>query len=199
MKTEDILEHIDKALEEQEVLKKLYYPVGGILEEENMESVLHISKIGFPVWSLRECRQKLFPIKTAALRRTINGVLISVIPKTHQKYGTIISCQDKNTPAMEHLWIGEAVRVFCIQPLVQEFENDEIYLSRPAVQNSIFVYDHSHNLLPFHQEGEKIKLEEKVKGYVHYRPILEMRLKSFEVENEEWALKTSWQMELEEI
>ncbi len=55
-----------------------------------MESVLKISKIGFPLWSLRDCIQKLYPIKTASLRRTINGNLISVIPESHKKYATSI-------------------------------------------------------------------------------------------------------------
>lgn len=166
-----------------------------------MESVLKISKMGFPPWSLRDAHQKIGPIAAPVMRRTINGTLVSIAPPTHRKYATLITCQDKQGPAMDDIWVGDAVEVACIQPFIQAFCTDTLELSRPAVTGSIRAYDQTGASVGFVQEGQILRLQipAGITGYVSYRPLLQMRLKSFQLHNHEWDLQTAWQMDLEEI
>lgn len=169
---------------------------------------LVISRAGFPPFSARGVTQTLEPLLCGEMRRTIDGRLVYTGLSNHQKYKSLILCEDKAALAMGSLWRGAEVKVSCIASLTQECQGqkgDTVVLMRPAVLGSIRLYDESH-------QRYEVRLEENGtvvtftgsgdypdKLYLTYRPLLKMRILTFKILTDEWGGKGGWRMTLEEI
>jgi hypothetical protein len=162
------------------------------------ETELIISRFGFPPFSARNCHQQLLPLRGGEFRRTINGKLHYLGRPTHQKFKTVISCDDKATLAFDQFWLGADLMVSCIQSLWQEVivGPDAVRLLRPAVADSV-ITQHKHQLET--PTTLRIQAKQGTKVMVRYNPILQMRVTHFSMDTQEWSGKSSWVLELEEI
>ena len=167
-----------------------------------MESELILDRGRFPPLSARGCTQHLIPIESGMLRRTINGALVYTGNTLTHKYRSVISCEDKASPALEGLWRGSEVRVGCIQHLWHQSTKQEILLERDPIEGSVFAMTNVRENLEIQSiTGRKVIL---VKGgleetFVAYRPWLDMRITSFAFITDEWGLKVGWRLELQEV
>ncbi len=167
-----------------------------------METVLEIKGIGFPAFSCRDVKQTLVPIATGEMCRTVNGELRHIGSQNHKKFKTTLRCHDQALPGMQQSWVGAPLTVHCVSILFEQFESDELVkLSRAPVPGSVSVMNYLGHKVSFEIEGDCILSHESPQGIlrISYRPILEMRLISFEMQEQEWGDGASWQMLLEEI
>lgn len=148
----------------------------------------------------RECTQTLTLLPQGVLRRTINGNLVYVGHKGHQKFKSQISCKDQATPALSGVWEGTLLKVGCLQALTQIVpqEADHIDLERPFVDFQLFDNaGQSHDSLE--SEGKRVFLDSTFPGgYIRYQPSLKMIVKKYELETNEWGLSVGWRLDLEE-
>lgn len=166
------------------------------------ESELIIEGIIFPKFSSRGVRQTLVPIHTPELRRTINGELLYLGKHSHHKFKCSIQCQDLKSIGLNDCWVGSAVTVACVVPLIQRFEGQGPFvLMRPARAESIRVIDSFGHPLGFEFDGDKtLKLDGTTGPYeISYQPILQMRIHSWGTGVHEWDAQEQWSLELEEI
>lgn len=150
-----------------------------------------------PPLSARGCVQELMPVSLGALRRTINGKLVYV-GKPQLKYRSHIWCQDKGALASEGLWRGTLVKVGCIQRLWQKADGGQVVLERDPVEGSVAAVDSLQvpvNITSV--KGRTVVVERK--GFICYRPWLEMRVTGFSLTTHEWEVKGGWKLELEEV
>lgn len=172
------------------------------LQEAALESNLLIEESGFPLFSSRQCTQSLSLVPSGELMRTVNGELLFVGETTQQKYRSVIRGKDRCPPAFEGLWRGRAVRVHCIQPLVQVGEGKrEMTLTRPAVSRSYAVFDAARTPLDYEEEQRVVRLNQSHNGpwYVQYRPLLDMMISDIYWESSERQGEQTWLISLEEI
>lgn len=160
-----------------------------------METELVIQGVSFPPFSARGCIQTLTPLEGGDLKRTINGELIYSGSPRHQKYHSVITCQDKTAVSLEGLWRGSVVDVHCIQRFWQLGEAEEITLSKDPVEGSIMV--HGGDLLE--TRGRSLKINGGKGVYVSYRPKLTMSVLKFSLLTDEWGMACGWSLDLEEI
>lgn len=151
-------------------------------------------------FSSRECTQTLAPISQGVLRRTINGTLVCVSHGGHRKFESTISCKDKAPPAFDGLWKGTLLKVGCIQTMIHMVPKsvEKVQLERDPLS------------LHLHEYGGKIWSVEKLQdrwagipsqfpgGFLVYRPLLNMVVKNYYLETDEWGLTVGWKLELEE-
>jgi len=138
-------------------------------------SNLVLTGLGASPWSLRGATQTLEHVEAATqLRRTVNGSLIDISATQLRKYKSLITGSDQLPPAFDSKWPGMLVTVDCSTELS--------YLTggsagRPVVSGSSRV------------DG----------AYTFYRPQLTMRIVNFQSTHDEYAAKTAWTLELEEV
>jgi hypothetical protein len=151
-------------------------------------------------FSGRECTQTLSPISQGNLRRTINGRLVCIGGRGHRKFQSTISCKDKAPPAFDGLWNGTLLQVGCIQTLTQIIPrlSERVQLEREAV--SLHLHEHSGKIWSVELLSDRwIKIPEKFPGgFLNYRPQLQMVVKNYSIETDEWGLSVGWKLELEE-
>jgi hypothetical protein len=147
-------------------------PVDPLLVQQG--TLLQIVGLGISLYSARGCTQTYAPIPAAkALRRTINGDLIDISFSQFDKFQSEITCRDMKSPALDGVWPGREVTVYCIAELVVASGQP---ITRQVVAHSDYVED----------------------GFYHYRPILDMRVVDYQVGAEEWAASVNWKLTLEE-
>lgn len=150
--------------------------------------------------SLRGCTQTLTPLGQDVLRRTINGVLVCVSSPNHRKFQSTISCKDKAPPAFDGLWKGTRLNVGCIQYMTQSVlkGTQQIRLEREAV--ACYLYENSGKVWEVKKEDERVMAIpfEFPGGFLTYRPLLNMLVKDYHLETDEWGLAVGWKLELEE-
>jgi hypothetical protein len=134
---------------------------------------------GVNPYSARGLKGTLKPIDLAQgddkLARTINGTLISIGAPQMQKYRLEIQGEDQAPPALENLWAGQVVTVFCHAELARRTGDTA---SRIEVAGSTRV------------EG----------NYTYYRPRLIMRVVEWESAlDDEWEVNYNWSLTLEEV
>lgn len=168
-----------------------------------MESELTINIGGLPPFSARGCEQILIPITQGEFHRNINGELIYLGEDTHTKYKSVIKCSDKAAIATNGLYRGREIELGCIQRLWQKFEEDQrdIRLDKIPVEATIFAYDQNNKEITItHHQGKNVRLQaHHPKGYICYRPLLNMRVVQYSLSTNEWGVKVGWEMECEEI
>lgn len=137
-------------------------------------TLLELVGIGIPPYSARGLTQTLEPIDGAGnVVRAIDGSLLDLSYPPFQKYKSSISCGDQTPPAVDGIWPGKVVTVSCAAELSYPDGGAPL---RPVVPGSA-------------------RLEA---GFWFYRPVLSMRVMSFNVSTDEWGAAVSWSMELEE-
>lgn len=140
-------------------------------------TILTMEGLGVPPYSARGLSQSLAPIDMASqTRRTINGSLKDLSVSQFHKYKSTITGDDQDPPAVSGRWPGQIVQVECIAELCYRTA-DGPAPERVAVSGS-----------------------ERIDGdFTFFRPVLTMRVLSFQWEKDEWGATVSWSMELEEI
>lgn len=144
----------------------------------NADTLLVISGFGNMLYQARGLTQTLEPIGAASqLERTINGVLTDLSAPQFRKYTSKISVpSDVEAPPLENVWPGLQVTVECV-----------CELAYPAGRSGS-------------PEREEVSGSSRTEnGFVFYRPVLAMRIKSMDQQLDEWKRQTSWSLELEEI
>lgn len=139
-------------------------------------TLLRLSGPGVSPYSARGLNQTLEPIAAAENNwRTINGGYIDVSAPQFRKYHSVITCSDQNAPAFDGVWPGQLLTVDCAATLSYKTEGGSP--AREVVPDSSYV------------EGD----------YTIYRPRLQMRVKSYNTQEDEWGATISWTLDLEEI
>lgn len=108
------------------------------------------------------------------LRRDVNGWLRSVADVRFQKFRSVISCRDGETPCLDGGWIGETVEVSCAVELSYPTGATP---QRPAVAGST------------RTQG----------GFTFYRPALTMIVAGISNSFQEYAAVYQWSITLEEV
>lgn len=169
-----------------------------------MQTELTLSVGGLPPLSARGCIQDLQPIPQGKCVRTLTGDLIFIGNPRH-KYKTTVRCSDENVLATGGLNVGQDVTVGCIQRLCQKVpahqEAVKVTLEREPVPGSVSVLaEDKKERLSFQVEGTSVRLAPyETDAFIFYAPLLHMRVLSFTLTTDEWKMKTSWTLEMEEI
>lgn len=151
-------------------------PVENVLPA-GADTLLVISGMGNFQYQARGLTQTLGLIPQATdLERSINGKLIDMGNPVFRKFMSKITCTDVDAPPLDGLWPGMAVTVQCAAGLSYATGNPGSPC-RPEVSGSSYV------------QG----------GFTFYRPTLEMLVKTFSENWEEWRGDMGWVLELEEI
>jgi hypothetical protein len=167
------------------------------------DSDLKIEIVGeqdvIPTMSARECTQTLTPQSQGYFRRTVSGEL-KCINAGDLKYRSTIHCQDKIPPALSKLKAGSVVRVHCIQYLTESVAKDSVshQLEREGFDINLFDFQGKRwTSKPL--QNRSVSITQGFQGgFIMYKPILTMMVKSFSFETNEWNLSVSWTLELEE-
>ena len=158
---------------------------------------------GLPQERAKNCVQELFPVANGEFKKSINGNLFFVETSNRQKYRSIISCSDLNSPIINKIWIGTQINVGCIQNLCQVIQPGETVLDlvRPAVANSIRVTNCLGQSVLHSILGNQILLQKpnNQKFFVSFKPWLTMLVTNFSMKTNEWKMESGWTLELEEI
>lgn len=132
-----------------------------------------------PEYSARGLKGTLVPIDLARgsdkLARTVNGTLIDISAPQMRKYRLEAAGEDMDPPALDGLWVGMQVLVYCHVELGRH--TDAGTLGRNAVPSST------------RTEG----------AFTFYRPSLTMLIVEYQSERAEWEDKCSWSLVLEEV
>jgi len=151
-------------------------------------------------FSVRECTQTLAPISQGVLRRTINGVLVCVGNKGHRKFESTITCKDKAPPAFDGLWKGTLLKVGCIQTMTHVVPAviERVQLEREGL--SLHLHEYGGKIWSAKMgKNREVKIPSTFPGgFLTYRPVLNMIVKNYFLETDEWGLSVGWQLELEE-
>lgn len=140
-------------------------------------TVLSLVGMGVPPYSARGLSQTLEPIDQALhVERTINGELIDLGYEPMYKYKSTITGSDQRPPAVDGVWPGKLVQVECIATLCHP---EYAEFGRPPVNYDDAVINEA--------------------GFVVYRPILEMMVLGFSIDEDEWGATVGWKLELEEV
>lgn len=142
----------------------------------NAFTVLKMEGIGVPPYSARGLKQTLAPIDQAsALMRTVNGSLLDISFPGFRKYKSTITGDDQRPPNFDGKWPGLSVTVDCIAELsYSPFSESRQRVAVPGSE---------------HTEGD----------HTVYRPRLEMKIISFNIDEDEYGAQISWSLDLEEI
>ena len=141
------------------------------------DTLLVISSMGNFQYQARGLIQTLGLIPQATdLERSVNGKLINMGYPVFRKYMSKITCTDLDAPPLDGIWPGMLVTVHCAASLSYANGNPGSP-GRPEVSGSSYV------------QG----------GFTFYRPVLEMLVKTFSENWEEWKGDMGWALELEEV
>lgn len=141
----------------------------------NGNTLLELLETGVPIYSARDLTQTLSPIAASIdARRDINGTLRDLSNPQFQKYSSKITCTDQRSPAIDGMWPGRVLTVYCVCELACPIGSHPL---RPVVSGS--------------QRDEE--------HFTFYRPILEMMVTSFSSQLDEWTADVQWELDLEEL
>lgn len=149
-------------------------------------SVLVLSGMGVPPYSIRGAQQQLQPIQAAVqLHRTVNGSLTDFSEDQFQKYASTISCTDQQPPALAGQWPGrQTLTVDCIAELGIALDTDLDATDDPTSIDGRTVVTGS-----WRTEGD----------FGFYRPQLTMLVTAFTLTKDEYGATTQWSLSLEEV
>lgn len=148
------------------------------MNNENSITLLILSTIGVPLYSARGLTQTLTPVAEAKPnpRRTINGELRWLGLNQMQKYDSVITCTDQQTPALDGIWPGQAVLVNCVYELA--------YRSGESPGRTIV-------------PGTTPRATED--GFVYYFPQIAFMVLDHNISRDEYQHMYQWQLTLREI
>ena len=152
-------------------------------------------------FSARECRQTLTTIPQAVFRRTVNGELKCVNSAGHKKFQSTIQCKDRAPPAFDGAWKGVTLKVNCIQYVthIVPAESVSIQVDREGVDHTLF--DNKGKIWSATPTQNRwVSIQPSFPGgFLTYKPILMMMIKSYTLETDEWGLTVGWTLDLDEI
>jgi len=148
---------------------------------QDNDSKLKLIGIGMPRYSARDLVQTYKPI-AADLERTIDGILRDLTYEPFKKLATTITCSDLESPALDGVFPGKQVEVWCVKELVYPLGGSP---SRPVVPGSA---------RELRAEGSP-----DYETFIAYCPILQCMVVNYQDSFAEWKAKISWQLELQEI
>ena len=138
-------------------------------------TLLILTNMGVPYYSARGLTQTLTPIKQSDVQEyDINGNLLDLSYAQFRKYSSVISCTDVRTPAFDGMWPGQSIGVSCVCELAYPVGGTA---QRTAVSGS----------------------SRTENGFVFYRPVLTMRLGSWQNQAAEYSAEYVWQIPLVEV
>lgn len=156
------------------------------------DTILKLVGMGLPSYSARGIKQTLEPIGAAAqLRRTINGSLKDISDPLLRKYQSTISATDQRPPALELVWPGKVLEVWCVQELAVAGTFDATTTDVGTTTEPLPTGPFSRPAVP-----DSIRHEE---GFTFYLPILTMRVAGLSTTTDEWAASVDWSISLEEV
>lgn len=141
------------------------------------ETILNITPIGLPPYSVRGVTETLSPI-VANLERTANGGFVDLTPPQFRKYKVVLTCEDMDSPALDGIWPGAQLVIDCLTELpFLTGGSPEAVPQRTAVSGS-----------------------ERTEGdFTFYRPQLTVRVtQPWQIVTDEYGARVGWQMECEE-
>ena len=65
---------------------------------------------GLPQERARNCVQELIPIANGNFKKSVNGNLLFLETSKRQKYRSVISCSDSQSPIIDKIWIGSQIK-----------------------------------------------------------------------------------------
>lgn len=149
-------------------------------------TLLELTGVGVPPYSARGLTQSLQPIAQAvSVGRTVNGTLINMSATQMQKYSSVISGIDQESPVM--VWPGTLVTVDCIAELAVEGESESVTESDSDSEAQIFDRPHVPGSIHY---GD---------GFTFYRPRLDMMVVGLTISRDEWGAAVTWSLSLEEV
>lgn len=137
-------------------------------------TVLILDPIGTPDYSARGITETL-EVLGGDLRRTINGELLNLTPTQFRKFRLTWSCDDMDSPALNAIYPGDLLTVAAITELG--------YLTATGSPDR-----------PVADGSSRI-----VGIFTFYRPVLDVRVASWQIETNEWGAATGWRMVAEEL
>ena len=142
----------------------------------NEDTLLHMVGIGIPRYSARALTCDIKPIEAAKnLRRTVDGVLRSVVYDQFKKYAITVSCKDQQPPALDGIFPGDAVTLWLPK-----------YFAYPTGGS------------PNRQVVCGSERTAPGGGFVQYLPILYCRIMDWSDNIDEWAHDETWSIDFEE-
>ena len=164
-----------------------------------METDLILSKGGLPPFSARGCTQTLSSVNLGAFHRTITNKLV-YLGKPEKKFKSTIKCQDLFSLATDDLFPGVILEVGCIQRLWQKIAGSVCALERFPRDGSLLVMNEDQSPMEdYDLNGQTLHFKKSEKGFVSYKPLLTMQVKSYILTTDEWGLKGEWHLDLEEV
>lgn len=161
---------------------------------------LKIEGASMPPLFLKTCTQTLEVIAQGGWHRTVNGELICTNLVRQKKYRTMCSGAGPAQPGMDHLILGDVVKVHSIQRLWQSGQDEKVTLQRPAVLDSVVVLNAQRAAMDFDQVGPHVIPRFLGRPYfVGYCPVLEVRLTEILLESQQGGLESTWKVMGEEV
>lgn len=149
----------------------------------------------------RSVTQSLYPLGDLTAMRALGGNLVNLLPEAFEthKYGSVISCQDAQIPAMEGIWKGTRLIIESLVRLMTPHikEGEEIHFSRPYVEGSIIFQGINGTKKRMHRD-EKPPIKATEQGIWSYRPRLEVVVMDFKAQHNEWGARAGWELVCEE-
>src|SRR5258708_4949912 len=146
----------------------------GVLD--TIGSNLVLLGMGIPFYSARGLTQTLAPIQSIRnnrnnLRRDIGGNLANLTPVQYLKYSSKVSASDQAPPAMDSVFPGTALTVWCVSTLSYATGGSP---NRSQVSGSLVLSN----------------------GFYSYRPILNMMVTDLSDDFGEWTAGHKWEITL---
>jgi len=166
-------------------------------------SILDLGLIAIGLGADRQIKESLQPIDTGDLRRTVNGVLVSLADPAFKKYKLSVSCDDMLPPAFGSIWRGQQLTVSPVSEIadVVAVGGTSRTLERDPVAGSIRCVDIDGGTHAFTVAGRVVTLSSAATKptRIFYRPTLTMMVSQHSVDHDEAAASVSWSLDLEEI
>lgn len=139
-------------------------------------TILILQGMGIALYSTRGCTQTYGPIAASMVqRRTVNADLVDLSYPQFQKLTSEITCHDRRAPALDGIWPGRIISVWCVAEFAYPVGGVP---DRPERTD-----------IPAYVEG----------NFVRYLPIINMRVGMWTTSNPEWEADVAWKLPLEEV
>jgi len=181
------------------------------------DTVLTLSGIGVVPLSGRGVTERLTPISSGALRRTINGTLVDATLTAHRKFQVSLSGGDLQPFAFNAIWRGKTTTVQCITEQAQAITLTsaaaaDVLLDRKPVSGSGRAICKLANYEPvfatsvtfettggLHYADVTFPTGTTGDAFVMYRPELNCMVDSWNSDTDEYAAAPGWTLELVEV
>ncbi|MCF7728698.1 hypothetical protein [Sulfitobacter sp. M22] len=166
-----------------------------------------------PDFSDRDISENLAPIDgSAAVRRTVNGRLVSVASPNFRKYRLSVSGSDVEAPALGQLWPGDILSIVPFSFLthfeqrpVNGWQNVDgeisVELAREPLNGSVEISrGNGSQIATFYLTSSTVRFQASDDDfYIKYRPKMSVMVTSWTQDESEISGSVSWSLEAEEV